>query len=445
MKISRNDINDLNSVITISVEQDDIQDKVDKTLKDYRKNANIPGFRQGHAPMSMIKSKYEDAVKFDEINKLLQNSIQEYIKEQDLVLLGQPLPETKEELDLNSFPIDFNYEIGISPKVAVDLSKISVPKYEIKVSDEDIDKSIDSLRKQYGSSEETDTVEENSFMKVDVKAKDDFFREITLWVDQTKNPKEFEGKKVGDVVKVNAQDLYKDPHNLEYQLGLTHSESHTFNEELEITIKEIKIIKPAEINEEFFQKAFPNEDVKNEEEARAKLKEETQEYYQRESDNQMLNNVTEQLLETVQFDLPDEFLKKFIKNNQEEPMTDEQVEEEYEKSKKALRYQLIEGQILSDNKVQITPEQIMETAKADVKNRLKSYGYSDVSDEDAVQYAQQMLQNEQQVRQISNQLLQQNLADIFKENVKLEPKEVSFDEFIEIVKSSNDKEMAENQ
>ncbi len=438
MNITRNDINDLNSVITISVEQDDIQSKVDKILKDYRKSADLPGFRKGNAPMSMIKSKYEDAVKFEEINKLLQNSIQEYLKEQDLVLLGQPIPETKEELDLNTYPMDFNFEIGISPEFEVDLSQVSVPKYNIEVSDSDINKSLEGLQKQYGTSATSEEVSETSFMKVDVKAVDDFFKETTLWVDQTKNPKDFVGKKVGEVVTVKAQDLYKDPHNLEYQLGLTHAESHSFNEELTITIKEINNIKSAELNEEFFAKAFPNEDIKTEEEAKNKLKEETQTYYERESNYQMLNEVTENLIENTKFDLPKDFLVKFIKSNQEGEMTDAEAEEEFQKSEKGLRYQLIEGKILSDNEVKVTPEVLLETAKEEVRNQLKNYGYADFSEEDLMQYAQQMLQNEQQIRKISDQVLKQNLIDIYQDKVQLTPTDITFDDFIEMVKSQND-------
>ncbi len=438
MNITRNDINDLNSVITISVEQDDIQEKVDKILSNYRKSANVPGFRKGMAPMKMIKSQYEDAVKFDEINKLLQNSIQEYIKEQNLVLLGQPIPEMKEELDLNTYPIDFNFEIGISPDFSVDLSTISAPKYEIEVSEEDIDKTVRGLRKQFGESVESETVGEDSFMKVDVKS-EDLLKEVTLWVDQLKDPALWEGKKVGDQVKVKAQDLYKDPHNLEYQFGMTHEESHSFNEELTITIKEIKTIEMAEMNEDFFNKAFPNKEITTEEQAREELKNETQEYYNRESNYQMLNDVSEQLIDTVQFDLPKDFLVKFIKSNQEgeEPMSEEKAEEEYGKSERALRYQLIEGKILEQNEVKVTPEQLMDAAKKDITQRMKSYGYGDIGEEELNQFAQQMLQNEQQIRQISDQVLKENLIEIYNEKADLKPKKVTFDEFIEIVKSQN--------
>ena len=318
MKISRKDSDALNTLVTIHIERNDFEEKVKNVLTDYRKKANVPGFRKGHVPMGMIKKQYETAVTADEVNKLLQHNLDQYLKDEKLNILGNPLPVIQEDLDWKASELSFTFELGLSPEFEVKLSeKNKVTHYQITASDEMIDDQIKHYRKQFGK------------LIAQKNAKDDF--EITAAIKNkaaeintthTFDLGQIKGKSnlatigkatVGDVVKLKFKNLFKDESTATRILGVSVDKLKEIEGEISFDIKEINERVLAEMNQEFFDKIYGPDIVKSEKEMRAKIIEGIEKQFEQQSDQKLLNDVTEYLVAKTKFDLPAEFLKNGCK------------------------------------------------------------------------------------------------------------------------------------
>ncbi|MDR3272670.1 MAG: trigger factor [Flavobacteriaceae bacterium] len=445
MNVTQNKIDDLNTVISIKLTPEDYKPKVEKTLKDYRKKANMPGFRKGMTPMSVVKKQYETAVTFEEINKILNTELNNFIAENKLAVLGQPLPKTDNNLDVNANEMTFEFESGLAPEFSVDLSKASIPYYKIEAADKDVNETIERMQSQSGEAVPSDEIVEGGHFaaKVQEVNEDETLVEggiettVTFLVEDLKEKNEFLKKKENDVVYVYAQALFKDVHKLQHFLGLSHEEAHHFNEKLKITIGETSTKTKAELNQDFFDKIYGKDKIHSEEELKAKIKEEFGNYYKRESDTRFINDSVEWLFENIKFDLPSEFLTKYIQSTAKEPMTDEQAAEEYKKSEKAMRYQLIEGKILSDNKVNIQFQDLLDYTKTSMKQQFAMYGYAEVPEEEIEKYSVNALKNEEHVRKTSGDIIQRELFKIFDAQIKKEEKTVTIEDFDKILKEEH--------
>lgn len=447
MNVTQNKIDNLNTVVSISIKPEDYKPKVEKALKDYQKRLNMPGFRKGKAPMGIIKKQYEGAVTFEEINKVLNESLSNYISENKLNILGQPLPKTNDNLDINANELTFDFELGLAPEFSVDLSKAKIDYYKIEASEKEINETIEKMQTQLGQIIDVDQIENGGHFSAQVEEIDEnnqsieegIKTNITFIVDDLKNKDLFIGKKSGEIIEINAQEIFNDPHQLQHFLGLTHEQAHDFNGKLKIRIEKPSKRTKAEVNQELFDKVYGKDKVSSEQELREKIKEELEGYYKRESDNKFMNDSVEWLFENIKFDLPEEFLKKFIKNSSKEPLNDDEVNTEYEKSEKGLRYQLIEGQILSDNKISIQYNDLVEFTRDQMKQQFAMYGYNDIPEAELNKYVANAMKNEEQVRQASNNLIQQNLFNIFDKQIGKVEKIVPLEEFNSIIKEENSK------
>ena len=438
MNITRENIDELNAVLKVDIAKDDYSEKVQKVLKDYRKSANIPGFRKGHVPMGLVQKQYGKAVKVDEVNKLLQDNLQKYLTEEKLDVLGNPLPKGQEGLNWDEDDYTFEFELGLSPKFEVDLQpKEAISSYKIVVDDKMLDNQIKTIQKQYGkiiSKQEVEAGDEVSGSFVNEEAELD--KKTTFEVDKLKgkaNTSAFVGAKVGDVVTVTTKGLFFEAGDYRAYLGLSEDEAKEQNLEVSFTITEINHREPADLDQELFDKLYGKGVVTSATELREKIKEEGEAQFQQQSDQQLLNDVTEKLIENTSFDLPAEFLKKWIQQSGEKELTFEEAAEEYERSEKGLRYQLIEGKIIADNNLQITFEEIKAYAKDMIKAQMAQYGQMSPEEEELEGIAARILSNQDEVRRLSEQLMNKKLLDFFKENVKLKEKEVTFDEFVKEV------------
>ncbi|MDR1876141.1 MAG: trigger factor [Flavobacteriaceae bacterium] len=447
MNVTQNKIDNLTTVISITIKPEDYKLNVEKALLDYRKKLNMPGFRKGKAPMGIVKKQYEAAVTFEEINKVLYDALNNFISENKLDILGQPLPVTNDELDVNANEMTFDFEVGLKPEVAVDLSGATVPYYKIEATEEEINDTIESMQIKFGETIDADAVEEEGNFTGKVQEVDEegnpveegINTTVTFLVDDLKDKDSFIGKKVDDIVEIHAQDVFSDVHQLQHFFGLSHDEAHHFNGKLKITLEKISIRTKAELNQEFFDKSCGKDKVSSEEELRDKIREEIENYYKRESDTKFINDSVNWLFENVQVELPSQFLTKYLQSTAKEPITDEEAASEYERMEKALRYQLIEGQILSDNKISIQYQDLVEFTKNQMRQQFAMYGYLDIPDDALDKYVTDAMKNEEHVRQTSGNLVQQELFKIFDAQIKKEEKKISLDEFDKILKEDTEK------
>ena len=436
MNISRTDLDALNATINITLDRTDYQEKVDAVLINYRKTANIPGFRKGHVPMGMIKKQYGQAVTADEVNKILREQLDTFIKEEKLDLLGNPLPKAPEqELDWSADSMNFEFELGLAPEFEVELkSKKAITKYNIVADAKMIDEQIENVQKQYGKLVPQNAVEKDSEITGTFKNEaHEIENTITLTLDKFKEKsasKKFVGSKVGDVISLETKGLYTDDHDLMHALKVNHDKVHGLDIPVTFEITEINKRELAELDQELFDKLFGKDVVKSVTELKEKIKEDAEKQFAQQADQKLLNDVTEYLVDSTKFDLPASFLQKWLQTAGEKPLDIDQAKEEYEKSEKSLRYQLIEGKIITDNKVQVTIEDIKGHAKDMIKGQMAQFGQLDPSEEELNNIASRIMSNQEEVKRLSEQLNSSKLLDFFKENAKLKTKEVSYDKFI---------------
>jgi len=432
MNITRNSIDDLNAVLTVSIQKEDYKEKVEKALNNYRKTATIKGFRKGQVPMSFVKKQFEKSIIFDEVNQLLQNGINDYIQKEQLSILGNPLPKQQESIDWDADQMDFEFELGMAPEFEIDLSKIKTTGYKVNVTDEEVQKYVDNFAKRFGTLKSLDAVEEGANIKVDLKA-GDVEKETFLFADEIAKPKKFIGKKIGDSIKIKPEDLYEDSMNLEQLLDKSAEEIKDFDSELEFTIKEITKTENAEMNQDFFDKVYGEGTVKTEEEFRQKIKEESEKMYVRETDKQLMNDVVEELIENTKFDLPTDFLSRWLQFSNDKVESLEQAQEEVKKMEDGLRYQLIEAKIAQTYDLKVAHEDVQEATKRIIKEQFAMYGQNNIPDEDMDRIVQSSLGNQQEDQRMADQVFADKMLSVFKDNVSVKEKGLTFDEFIEVV------------
>ena len=439
MNITKNTTGDLSAVLTVTVDKADYQEKVVEVLNQYRKTADIKGFRKGQVPMSFVKKQYEQAVIFDTVNDLLQKSVSDYINTEKLSILGNPVPVIK-DIDWDAEQLNFDFELGLAPEFDVDLSKIEIENYKVKVADEEVQKYVDNFAARFGSLKSLAEAEAEAVLKVDAKVEGQEEAKATfVRLEDLKDASAFIGKKVGDVVEVNTNDIFDTAEEAAQELNAEVSEEGV---KVTYTIKEINKTEKSEINQELFDKVYGEGTVDSEEAFRNKIKEESENMYNKESDKQIINDVVAKLVETIKFDLPLEFLTKWLQTSNENITSEEQAKEELAKMDKGLRYQLIEAKIAEVNNVEVNAEEVKEAAFAAIKDQLKMYGQTSIPEETLQQIAMSALQNQEEYNRLSYQVFTDKMLDIFKNNVKLNEKEVTFDEFVDIITEKN-KELAE--
>lgn len=438
MNITKENIDALNAVVKIDITAEDYQNKVNQELNNYRKKANIPGFRKGHVPMSLVKKQYGKSVMIDEVNKLIQESLSNFLIEEKLDVLGNPLPKAQDDFSWEKNDFSFEFELGLAPEFEVNLKpKKAISSYKIVADGKMLDDQITNIREQYGKIVTQEQIEDDSNITGSfVNVEKELDKKSTFKLSKINgkaNIKKFKGQKVGDVLELKSKKLFADDHLLMNTLGLSQEDAHDFDEKLVFTIEEISRTELAEINQEFFDKIFGKDVVKSEEELKAKLKEDAEKQFLTQADQQLLNAITESLIENTKFDLPAEFLKKWLEVAGEKPLSPEEAMEEYDRSEKGLRYQLIEGKISKDNDIKVSYEDLKSFAKGFIKTQMAQYGNPNPEDKELDEIADRVLGNQEEAKRLSDQLMNEKLLTFFKENVKLKEKEVTYEEFIKEV------------
>ena len=434
MNITRENIDALNAVVKIDIVAEDYQEKVNKLLTDYRKKADVPGFRKGQVPMGMIKKQHGRSILMDEVNKLLQQSLNNYLANQKLEILGNPLPRLQETFNWDAETLSFEFELGLIPEFTVALkSKNKVNDYKIVATEELLDEEMKNIQVRYGKvSSLEEAVENANVTGTFVNEAKEVNKKGTFLVSDLngkKNRKKVIGAKVGAVIDLDTKKLFEDAHRLEHLLGVTHEEIHDLDITVSFTVEEITETAPADLDKELFDKLFADGSVSTTTELRNKIKEDAENQFKQQGDQQLLNAVTEHLVENTKFDLPAAFLKKWLATAGEKPLTADEATAEFNKSEKSLRYQLIEGKIMKENNIKIDHAELGTYAKGFIRTQMAQFGNMNPEEKELNEIAGRVLQNKEEAQKLQAQLISQKLLTFYKENMSFKTKELSYQEF----------------
>ncbi len=437
MNVSKEQVDALNAIITITVDKVDYAEKVDKLLYNHRKNANVQGFRKGAVPMSVIQTQFGKPVLLETVNKIVKDALSSYLAKERLNVLGNPIPRPSDDFGFSSQSYDFVFEVGLAPSFEINLDATSaIKKYKIVADEELLTQQIERIQKQYGKIITKDTVEEADDVHGDFTNEEKEINapaSITLDIFKDKATADlFIGKKVGDVVVLSTKGLFEDDHDLMNYLKIGHDEVHGLDIEVKFTITSISNSEPTELNQELFDKLFGEGKISSAEELKAKIKEDAENQFESQSDQKFISDVSEFLLENTKFDLPARFLKRWIQVAGEKPLTEEEAELEYEKSEKGLRYQLIEGKIIQENRLSINFEDLKSFTNNAIRKQMAQFGQIDPSEKDVNDIVARVLSNQDEVKRLSNQVLSEKILEFYKQKVTASSEEVTYQDFIKI-------------
>ncbi len=445
MNISFEAQDKVNGLMTIVVEEADFQADVEKTLKDYRKRANIPGFRPGMAPMGMIKRQFGASVKMDAINKLVGQEMYKYIQENKIQMLGEPLPsEQQEPVDIEgAAPYTFKFDVAVAPEMKVELTgKDKIDYYTIDVDDKLIDQQVEMYASRSGSYEKVENYEGNDMLKGDLRELDAEGNTLEggvtveaaimmpqyIKVDDQK--KLFDGAKLGDIITFNPKKAYPDNlGELTSLLKISREQAETLTADFSYQITEISRFKKAEVNQELFDQAFGKDAVKSEEEFRARIAEDLKKQLVLNSDYKFLQDVRKHMEKKVgNLTYPDAILKRVMLLNNKDKDAD-YVEKNYEGSIKELTWHLIKEQLVAANEIKIDDAEVKNAAIEQARAQFAQYGMTNIPDEYLENYAQEMLKKQETSQGLVDRAIDVKLTEVLKNVVKLNEKTVSLDEF----------------
>ncbi len=441
MNITKENTGDLNAVLTVKIAPEDYQEKVEKAIKDQAKKAKLPGFRPGMVPSSHIKKMYGKSILVDEINNILSESVNNYIQENNLQILGQPLPK-EDDTQFNwgfNEEFVFSYELGLAPEVDVEFtSKDKLAQYEVKVDEETLADRIKNIRRSYGKMTNPEVVEAGDvifgeFVELgdDNAAKEGGINVTTslrLEIVADKFQKELVGLKKGDIVA--AFDLLKaveDQEQLKRILKL-EGDVELPAAKFQVTVKNINRLEESDLNQEFFDKLFGEGAVTTEEEFKAKITEEVETMYAQDADRKLAADLYKYGSEKANMPLPDDFLKRWLKVVNKE-LKDDELEKGYEDFAKNLRWTLVENKIIKDNNIEIQYEEVLEAAKQRLDAQFRMYSPQALTEEQLNQYAVQFLQEKENANRIFDEVKAQKVFDHLKTIITLDKKQITSKEF----------------
>jgi trigger factor len=444
MNISQEKIDNLNAVVTINIKPEDYQPRVEKAIKDHAKKAKIPGFRPGMVPPAHIKKMYGKSILVDEVNNLLSDTLNNYINEQQLEVLGQPLPKMDDNKQYNwdfADDFEFNYEVGLAPEFDVDFSsKDKVTQYVIKADKETLEARIKNIRKSYGKMTNPDVSADGDVLYAElVQLSPDgsvfdggVSNTTSVRLDQVQDEKikkSLIGLKKDDEVTLDIQKAYNnDATRIAAILKVDDETAADLKSNFRLTVKNVNRLEESDLNQEFFDKLFGEGTVTTEEEFRAKITEEVEAMFAQDSERKLQNDLYSLSIEKAKFDLPDEFLKRWLKATNEK-LTEEELTGGYDDFAKNLKWTLLENKIIKDNKIEIKYEEVFAAAKQRLDAQFRMYSPQALSEEQLGQYAVQYLQNKDEANKIFEEVKALKVLDHLKSIVTLEKKDIDAKDF----------------
>ena len=445
MNITRENIDELNAIITVSIEKSDYEANVAEVLKNYRKKANMPGFRPGMVPAGLIKKMYGKAALAEEVNKILSKSLTDYIQDEKLNVLGEPLPNDEKQTAIdwdNQADYSFVFDIGMAPEISVKLDEqTTIPFYTIVANEDMVNKQADAYAGRLGENKVVELVGENDTLRGDFVQLDAEGNEleggikansVVIAVDLMKDEAvkaSVLGKKAGDVLVFDPIKTYDNKHEVGHMLNISHEAAEVLEGEFRFTIAEVLHFEKAELNQELFSKIYGEDsDIATEEEFKAKIKAEIEENFVHSSNYKFALDSRDALLKEISFSLPEAFLKRWIKATNEK-MTDEQIESDFDNFMVDLKWQLIKDKIIKNYDLKITEEDIKDLAKEMAAIQFRQYGLNNVGEEYLENYANHMLKNEEERRKLVARKHEDVIVAAIKDKVTLDLKDLSYEEF----------------
>ena len=445
MQIQKHELDALNAELTIHVQPEDYQERVEKALKNYRKHAQIPGFRPGHVPVTIIKKRYGKSILAEEINNLLQDNIHRFIAENKIEILGSPMPKNdQEEVGNWDNPGDFQfrYELGLAPSFELQLDKSQkFTYYKVDITEELINRQVNDYARRYGKMEEPEVSGPDDMMMVELTElnaegqplengiKSNSTVSIEFIKDEETRSK-LTGLKKEDTVTVDPHHLTSNHDDLAQMLGITHQDVHQLQSRFQLKVNEIKHIVAHELDQELFDKLYGKDVVTTEAEMRERTKAQLENTFSQDSDYLFKREFRKEIIKRVNPQLPDEFLKRFIMMTNEKPVTAEIVDYEYPMYAGQLRWQLIENKILRQYEIRVTPDEAREHVKSILRDRYAQYGLPEMEAEHMDEMAKRALGNKEEEKQVYDFLFEEKMMAVVKENCTIEETTISLDDFI---------------
>ena len=448
MEITRENTGELTATIKMVISPADHKENVTKILKDYQRKANVPGFRPGHVPFGMIKKLYGSAVFAEEVNKLVSEKLQKYVVDEKLDILGQPLPNVdlsqqfdhEEEKD-----IEFFFDLGMAPAFDVVLDEnLAIDYHVIKVDNTMIDKYVDDMRERFGTMDNQEIAGEKdmlhgNFKQLDAEGnvlEDGISHSSRLSIDSIADEElkaKLIGSKVSDTLVFNPAKATRTSVEVAAMLGIDKAEAEGLDSDFSFEITEITTAAPAEMNEEFFEKVFPESGITTEEDFRRKIQDESEKAFVADSDHLFAHHSQEKLVETLNIPLPDAFMKRWLVESNEGKISQEEIDLNYDKYAEGMKWQLIENKIIKDAEIEVADQEIKDYVKdyylqgwrtmqlnEDLMKRLETIADSFLKDKPT------------ETRRIIDSLYGQRVTAYIKSKVKLVEKEITYDEFVKI-------------
>ena len=439
MKINEKKSKQNTYIINLMIEKKDYVEKVNSTIKNYRKKVNIPGFRKGNVPVGLIKKQYGMAVKVDEINKIVQNEISKYISENNISILGSPLPFEESEVDWTKDEINLKFEIAYTPQFKINYKPKKLPTYyTVEADNEMISTQVESIRDQYGKLITLEFPDKESTILGKVKYSESE-NEKSLSLDSQKFKKGFFSKHlskstVGSSIKINKKSFTDE----QYLPSLFKKEENEFlSGDLTLHITEISKREKAELEKELYKKVFADEDIESEKEFNNKVKLDIEKQFINQSDQKFFNDCVELLISNTKIELPEEFVKKLMIVNQKEKVSENDIEKEFSQSMKGIKYQLIESKLIEENNIDISSDAVKDYAKEMVKKQMVMYGQKKVDAEELNSIVQRVLSNQDEFKRIYSMLLNEKILNVFKNKMTKKESKVDYKKFIETAYDKN--------
>lgn len=444
MNISKKDINALNAELSITLSPIDYEAKVENAIKKAQKQATLPGFRAGKVPVSLIKKQYGKAILVEEVNKILNSTLQSYIVENNIDILGNPMPKNDNVIDFEKqTEWTFNYEVGLSPQFDLKLDNSHTFIYNtVKIDDELVEKYLKDVKRNYGKPSNPEVAAATDVLYIDIVELDaennivagGIFKATSIGIDRLKN-EEVKAKLTGATVDskfiINANDLYDSAVDKSMSLGIDKELAEVFNSNLQLTVRNIARMEDAELNQELFDKLYGAGNVNSETEFRDKIKSELAVMFTQDTDRKFVEGVEKTLVEKLNITLPDDFLKRWLLAVNDKPLTKEQLDSEYPAYATSMKWKIIENKIIKGNNITVD----INEAKAEASNYVRSQyaRYGQTPDETEVaKIADSILAKREEAQKIFEGIYSKKVIEVLKSSCKLDSKEVSYNEFFGI-------------
>ncbi len=447
MNITQEKINNLSSVVTVKIQPDDYRERVEKAIKTQAKKAKLPGFRPGMVPASHIKRMYGKSILVDEINNLLSDSLTSYINDNKIEVLGQPLPKVDNSKEFNwdyNDEFEFNYELGLAPEFEIALSDTDkLTAYQIKADAETLESRIKNLRKSYGKMTNPEVSAEDDVLYAELAQlspdgsvfEEGISNTASIRLDSIKDEaigKSLIGLKIEDVVELDLKKAFdNDAAAIAKVLNIPEDDAAELQSNFRLTVKNINRLEEADLNQEFFDKIYPDGEITTDEQFRTKVTEEIEGMMAQNADQKLHNDLVQYGLDKVKLELPDDFLKRWLKETNQN-ITAEELENGYNDFAKNLKWTLIENKIIKENKIEIKYEDVLASAKQKLDAQFRMYSPQALPEEQLTQYTVQFLQNKENANRTFEEVKAQKVFEYLKSVITLDKKEIDYNKFIEL-------------